>query len=387
MNYGKSLTAESRVIGNIPVYGSSGITGWHNKALVPTRSIIVGRKGTVGSIYKEHRPCFPIDTVYYIAEDDNKYDFNFLFYLLQTLGLNEKNSDSAVPGLNRDNAYSLYIGKPSLPEQKAIAAVLSSLDDKIELLREQNKTLEAIAQALFKEWFVDFNFPDDNGKPYKKSGGKMIDSELGEIPEGWEIRNLGEEFDISIGRTPPRIESQWFSSVPTGKKWISIKDIGNCGIYIFNTSEYLTDEAVAKFNIPVIPLNTTIVSFKMTVGKLAITTEAMLSNEAIAHLIPKTKSYITSEYIYCYLQGLDFNSLGSTSSIVTAINSTMIKQIQIIVAHQDTLEKFNQTVLPIFKKNLRNQNQIQSLSQLRDKLLPKLMKGEIRVKDVNSSDE
>jgi type I restriction enzyme S subunit len=122
-----------------------------------------------------------------------------------------------------------------------------------------------------------------------------------------------------------------------GKKWISIKDIGNCGVYIFDTSEYLTDESVKKFNIPVIPENTTILSFKMTVGKLTITTEEMLSNEAIAHLKIKDNSNLTSEFIYCYLQALDFNSLGSTSSIVTAINSTMIKEIEVVVPDEITL--------------------------------------------------
>lgn len=120
---------------------------------------------------------------------------------------------------------------------------------------------------------------------------------------------MGMEFDITIGRTPPRIEPEWFSESPTGKKWISIKDIGNNKTYIFETSEYLTDEAIKKFNIPVIPVNTTILSFKMTVGKLTITTEEMLSNEAIAHLKIKNNSALSTEFIYCYLQKLDFNSL------------------------------------------------------------------------------
>lgn len=316
--------------------------------------------------------------------DLQKADYKYLFYCLN-LKLNylkDISQGSATKFLTIVILSNLSFLLPPLPEQKAIAAVLSSLDGKVELLREQNKTLETIAQVLFKEWFVDFNFPDENDEPYKKSGGKMIDSELGEIPEGWRVGKLGEEFDITIGRTPPRAESQWFSEIPIGKKWISIKDIGNSGVYIFSTSEYLTDEAIEKFNIPVIPANTTILSFKMTVGKLTITTEAMLSNEAIAHLKLKYNSVLSSEFIYSCLQNLDFNALGSTSSIVTAINSTMIKNLEIIIPDHEILKQFDEAIYPIFTKIKDNSEEIQSLTRSRNELLPRLMKGELRVSNL-----
>jgi len=298
---------------------------------------------------------------------------------------------STYPSIKPEHIENIKINLPSIPEQKEIAGVLSSLDDKIEVLRKENETLEKIAQTIFKEWFVptchdnhgvgrNFNFPNEKGKPYKDAGGKMIDSEMGLIPEDWKVGRLSDECDISIGRTPPRKESQWFSNIPTGKKWISIRDMVNSGAYIFNSSEYLTDEAITKFNIPVIPENTVILSFKMTVGKLAITTESMLSNEAIAHLKLKEKSFLVPEFIYLYLQNLDFNNLGSTSSIVTAINSTMIKNLEIIIPGRDILGKFNVIISPIFKKIKNNSKQIQTLSKTRDALLPKLMSGEIKIK-------
>ena len=249
---------------------------------------------------------------------------------------------------------------PPLPEQQAIAAVLSSFDDKIELLRAENQTLEQMGQELFKERFGKWKVGDV-------------------LPQGWRVGKLGEEFDVSIGRTPPRAESEWFSNKPIGKKWISIKDMVNSWIYIFNTSEFLTDEAIAKFNIPIIPNNTTILSFKMTVGKLAITTEDMLSNEAIAHFKLKSNSLLSSEFIYCYLSNLDFNSLWSTSSIVTAINSTIIKELSCIIPDQETLSKFDLVIKPLFNKIRANSEQIQTLSSTRDQLLPKLMSGEVRV--------
>lgn len=360
LNYGKSLPEHKRIDGNIPVYSSAGLTGWHNKALVNEIGLIVGRKGTIGSVYKSEKPFYPIDTVFYISENETDADLNYLFYKFSAMGLNYLNSDSAVPGLNRNTVYEQPILLPPLPEQKAIAEILSSLDDKIELLHRQNKTLEDMAQALFRQWFVD------------------------DADEGWEKKSLGDTVDITIGRTPPRKEFQWFSKNKKDWKWISIKDMGESGVYVFDTAEYLTKEAVDKFNIPVIPNDTVILSFKMTVGRLCITTEQMLSNEAIACFKFTDKPPFSNEYLYFYLKLFNFNSLGSTSSIVTSINSTMIREILITIPDQTTMGKFERASKPLFKKVFFNQSQIRTLENLRDALLPKLMSGKVRVKGFNN---
>jgi type I restriction enzyme S subunit len=244
---------------------------------------------------------------------------------------------------------------PLYPEQKAIAQVLSSLDDKIGLLHRQNKTLEAIAETLFRQWFIE------------------------EAQDDWEVETLKSYLDIGIGRTPPRKEHQWFSNDQTDVKWISIKDLGNDGAYIFNTTEYLTQDAVEKFNIPLIPENTVLLSFKMTVGRVAITTEQMLSNEAIAHFKFRSDTPFTVEYLYLYLKNYQYDLLGSTSTIVTSINSAMIKDMEIVIHPKTLMAKFDNIVKGLFKKIKGNQKQIQTLEKLRDTLLPKLMSGEVRV--------
>lgn len=321
--------------------------------------------GKTGLVKEEHLPANTNQAVAIITVDKNIIYPIFLWYKLRDTNtvkyFKSIPSQSAQPNINFQEIKTLSIKIPPLPEQKSIAAILTSFDDKIELLQAQNKTLEELAQTIFKEWFGKYKVGD-------------------ELPDGWREGKLGDEFDITIGRTPPRIEQEWFSDTPTGKKWISIKDMGNSGVFIFDTSEYLTDEAISKFNIPIIPENTTLLSFKMTVGKLTITTEEMLSNEAIAHLKIKIDSYLTSEYIYLYLQNLDFNSLGSTSSIVTAINSTIIKNLDFIIPRENILKDFQEIIHPIFKKIKTNTKQIQTLTKTRDELLPKLMTGEITVK-------
>lgn len=285
-------------------------------------------------------------------------DYEYLFY-----NISNKYSEleNIAVGAAQQNLSVGVIGEfilkfPPLPEQKAIASVLSSLDDKIDLLHQQNQTLEALAETLFRQWFIE------------------------EAKEDWEEVKLKTVVDIAIGRTPPRKESQWFSTNNQDVKWISIKDLGSEGVFIFNTSEYLTNEAVVKFNIPIIPKDTVLLSFKMTVGRVAITTEEMLSNEAIAHFKFNAKTPFTKEYLYLFLKNYKYETLGSTSSIVTSINSAMIKDMEITIPDEFTMRNFNESAFQYFNKIKENSKQIQTLTKLRDTLLPKLMSGEVRVK-------
>lgn len=360
---GKTNSQDATEDGEYPLFDRSSVIKKSNKYIFNTNAIIIPGEGAkfipryFEGKFDLHQRAYAI----YNFRKDMADPVFFFYQITNSSGFFEKIAvGSTVKSLRINHFIEFPVYLPSLPEQRAIASVLSIFDDKIELLREENKILENMGRVIFKEWF----------------GRHEVASEL---PEGWRVGNLGEEFNITIGRTPPRAESQWFSDIPTGKKWISIKDIGNSGTYIFDTSEYLTDEAINKFNIPVIPENTTILSFKMTVGKLAITTEEMLSNEAIAHFKLKKDSVLSSEYIYSYLQKLDFNVLGSTSSIVTAINSTMIKNLEIIIPNQEILKQFDEAIRPIFRKIRNNSEQIQSLARSRDELLPQLMSGQIRV--------
>jgi len=326
-------------------------------------------------IWKSEEKLVLSQRIFGIRTEKEVFDPFFFNYFIDSKyyqhQLKSRESGSTVTGIKQSELLKTKILLPPLSEQKEIAGVLSSLDDKIELLREKNKTLEATAQTIFKEWFVNFNFPG--------ATDKMIDSELGEIPEEWRIGRLSDVADITIGRTPPRKESEWFSTDSNDVKWISIKDMGNCGVYTGDTAEYLTRDAVERFNIPVIPKNTAVVSFKMTVGRVSITVEEMLSNEAIAHIKLK-KDGLTVEYIYLFLKNFNFSDLGSTSSIVNATNSTAIKNLSVLIPEKNIIDEFDSAVGSVFQKILTNSEQIQTLSTLRDTLLPKLMSGDLRIK-------
>lgn len=276
---------------------------------------------------------------------------------------------SAIPTLSQKNLANLKINVPKeVDDQRRIASILSSLDRKIELNNKINADLEEMAQAIFKNWFVDF-------EPFK--GGKFVDSELGMIPEGWKVGRADDFYQINIGKTPPRKEHKWFSTNPADKIWVSIANMGNSGIFISDSSEYLTKEAVDRHNIIMVPRNTILLSFKLTVGRVAIADKELTTNEAIARFILSDDKYM--EYLYLYLKNFDYNSLGSTSSIATAVNSKTIKGMQMLQPSDKIIDAFHIQVNPIFEKIRSLTKENSRLSLLRDTLLPRLMSGEIEV--------
>ncbi len=284
-------------------------------------------------------------------------------------------------------AKAFHVCLPAPPEQRAIAHILGTLDDKIELNRRRSQTLEAMARALFQDWFVDFGpvrAKMEGREPYLPAElWRLFPERLDEAgkPAGWEEVAAEIVADVGIGKTPPRKESQWFSTADTDVPWVSIRDMGNSGVFLQETSEFLTAEAVEKFNVRVVPDNTVILSFKLTVGRVAITDGEMVTNEAIAHLKVRDENTYSSEYLYCYLREFDFGRLGNTSSIATAVNSKSIKALPILVPTNDLVRCFSDRVSPIFTCIKQLQSEAGVLAQLRDTLLPKLISGELRVAD------
>ena len=238
--------------------------------------------------------------------------------------------------------------------------------------KRRNDNLEQQAQALFKAWFVDF-------EPFKD--GKFVNSELGRIPEGWKILCADEIYNINIGKTPPRKESVWFSETEDANiKWISISDLANCGTFVGSSSEYLTPQAINKFNIIVVPSDTVLLSFKLTIGRIAIAKCSLTTNEAIARFYLPNPTY--REFTYLTLKNYDYSKLGSTSSIATAVNSKIIKNMKILFPNTKDIEKFHNTVKPIFDTIKSKSDEIDRLCELRDTLLPRLMSGKLSINTI-----
>ena len=255
--------------------------------------------------------------------------------------------------------------------QDKIVSILKSLDDKIEVNRKINENLEQQAQALFKSWFVDF-------EPFKN--GEFVESELGMIPKGWRVCSADEVFEINIGKTPPRKEPEWFTKNTSDNIWVSIADMGSCGMFVSESSEYLTNEAINRFNILMVDEGSVLLSFKLTVGRVAIADTRLTTNEAIARFqLPR--SYYR-EFLYLYLKQYKYGNLGSTSSIATAVNSKTIKGMKLITPPEEVISCFSKHTKPLFDKIKVLSQESRRLAELRDTLLPKLMSGELKVCDI-----
>ena len=364
---GHDLPHSAMKPGNIPVAGSNGVIGYHDTATPIKPILTIGRSGNVGKPYF-YEEAWAHNTTLYV-DDFKGNDPKFLYYLCQTMPFANFGGGSAVPTLNRNHIHPLETKIPvKVEDQRRIASILSSLDRKIELNNKINADLEEMAQAIFKNWFVDF-------EPFKD--GKFVDSELGMIPEGWKVGRADDFYQINIGKTPPRKEHKWFSTNPADKIWVSIANMGNSGIFISDSSEYLTKEAVDRHNIIMVPRNTILLSFKLTVGRVAIADKELTTNEAIARFILSDDKYM--EYLYLYLKNFDYNSLGSTSSIATAVNSKTIKGMQMLQPSDKIIDAFHIQVNPIFEKIRSLTKENSRLSLLRDTLLPRLMSGELEV--------
>ena len=357
LNYGKSLIQRKRIMGNIPVYSSAGIIDWHTKALVKNRGIVIGRKGTIGSVYKSNTPFFPIDTTFYISENNINCNLDFLFYTLSNLGLNKLNSDSAVPGLNRNTAYIQKLLLPLLPEQKAIAEVLSSLDDKIELLHKQNKTLEDMAQTLFHKWFIE------NAKPTWKEG--KLEEFLGIIESGSRPKG-GINHDLKEG-------------VPS----IGAESINGIGNFDFSKTKYVTYEFFKQMKKGIIK-DYDILIYKdgAYIGKKAMfgnefPFKEMAINEHI--FILRSNNNTNQIFIYFLLKPQELSKLNANSA-QPGLNQQSIKSLKITIPPKNMMYDFGNIVKPWINKIFFNSKKIKELENLRDTILPKLINGQVRVK-------
>jgi len=301
---------------------------------------------------------------YYFRQND-------VFYALAS----KATGSASLANISTKTIGDIHIRIPSLIEQKRIVNILKSLDDKIENNRRINENLEQQAQALFKSWFVDF-------EPFKDQ--PFVESELGMIPQGWRVQEAQQIFNINIGKTPPRKESEWFSESKEDNVWVSIADMGSCGAFISDSSEYLTDEAVRRFNVQMVEKDSILLSFKLTVGRVAIADTRLTTNEAIARFILPKKFY--REFLYLYLKQYKYGNLGSTSSIATAVNSKTIKGMRLLIPNVELIESFSKNTRPLFEQIRTIQQESRRLAELRDTLLPRLMSGELKVNDLENNE-
>ena len=393
-SYGKGLPErERKQTGSVPVYGSNGIVGFHDMPLTDGPTVVIGRKGTVGAVHYSPVPCWPIDTTFYVTGKDPSV-LRYRYYLLKSLGLEHMNADSAVPGLNRDAAHARRIRIPlSEGEQRAIAHILGTLDDKIELNRRMSETLEAMAGALFKAWFVDFEpvrakmdgrwrrgetLPGLPAHLYDLFPDRLVESELGEIPEGWEVKSFADTVEIIVGGTPKTsVAEYWDGDIP----WFSVVDAPLASdVWVLDTEKKITHAGVENSSTRILPVGTTILSARGTVGRLALVGVPMAMNQSCYGLRGKLGhrgffNYFTTRQLVSTLQHRTHGSVFDT------ITRDTLAGVQVVAPPLAVVETFERLVAPALDHIREALFESRSLATTRNTLLPKLISGELRVKD------
>ncbi len=282
---------------------------------------------------------------------------------------------TTITNLTQEILKNVPIILPSLKEQKAIAKILSDLDSKIELNQQMNQTLEAIGQTIFKHWFIDFEFPNEEGNPYKSSGGEMIDSELGEIPKEWEISTVGNKLKTILGGTPSTKKREYWEqgNIP----WINSGKVNE--FRIIKPTNYITQEAFDSSATKLMSKGTTVLAITgATLGQVSRIEIKACANQSVVGIIENKE--ILSEYIYLWVKHKIKDLIATkTGGAQQHINKNNVDQLKILIPDKETVLKFSLLIKPIFDDISKTCFEIERLSQIRDLLLLQLMSGKIRV--------
>jgi type I restriction enzyme, S subunit len=371
---GFDLPKTQMVDGEYPVRSSNGILGYHNEYKATGPGITIGRSGTVGIPHLIKRNFFPHNTSLFI-KDFKGNNVEYIYYLLKNLRLGDRKSGSGVPTINRNHLHPLSIlAYTDDVIQSQIAKVLSDLDSKIELNNKINTELESMSKLIYDYWFVQFDFPDENGKPYKSSGGKMVYNEelKREIPEGWEALDFG---DI-VQQINDNIEPNEYPTLP----YLPIDKLPRKRLYYAEyESRNEANSSLLRFKEDDILLGAMRVYFH----KVCNAIEDGISRSTMMVLRPKDilhKNY--SLFTLNREEAIKYASKNSTGSSIPYAkwNKGLEKYKVCITADKRLFEEFNKIITPILGdfKILSKQNQ--KLAELRDWLLPMLMNGQVRVK-------
>lgn len=345
------------------------------------RTIFVSINGTLGNIalYDNEKVILGKSACYFNVNKD--VCKNFVRYSLEGKifknYISNYSSGTTIRNLSLKAMREYPISLPPFEEQNKIASILSSLDDKIELNNQMNETLEEIAQTLFKRWFVDFEFPNEEGFPYKSSGGEMVPSELGEIPKGWEVGIIDDIADVIGGGTPSKKVDEYYTAY--GIPWITPKDLsGYNNKFIERGALDITDLGLKRGSARIMPRGTVLFSSRAPIGYLAISKNEVTTNQGFKSLV--SKSYMGTEYLYYLMKHIKSDIENhATGSTFKEVSGSLLKGYSIILSDKNVVMKYENLVSTLSKQILKNEEETESLIKTRDLLLPKLMSGEIRV--------
>ena len=417
---GYDLPKKQRVAGHFPLISSAGLSDCHDEAKVKGPGVITGRYGTIGEVFYIKDDFWPLNTTLYVKDFKGNHP-KFIYYFLKTINYLQFSDKAAVPGVNRNHLHKASILVPlNIDEQKQIAKILSDLDDKIHLNNQINQTLESIAQALFKSWFIDFDpvrakivakledadpeiaamcvisgkseaelkkMPEDDFAELQATAAlfpdELVESELGEVPKGWEVNSLGNICNFTPGSAfKPEYQGQTQGEIP----FIKVSDMNLNGneIFIVKANNYIDNSLQKERKFKLHEEGATVFA-KIGVALISnrrrvLTMPTIIDNNMMS--ASPLKGLSTPYYLYLLLKTIDFNTLVSGTAL-PYLNVSDLRKILIVHPTINLLNKFELIANPLLQKIKLNSVQCEGLVTLRDNLLPKLLSGEIDASVLN----
>ena len=389
LEYGRALRGYRSRKGPYRVFGTNGPIGWHTDALYNGPGVIVGRKGAYRGVHYAPSPFFVIDTAFYL-KPKTQFDVRWAYYELLLHDIDSLDTGTAIPSLRRESFYDLPVRVPSLAEQREIAHILGAFDDKIDLNRRMSKTLVAMAWALFKSWFVDYEPVSakqdsrDTGLPKEISDlfpDRLVDSSSGEIPEGWTTSEIGEEVDTFGGATPSTKEPSYW--IEGEHHWATPKDLAALhSPILLETDRKITDAGVKRISSRILPAGTVLLSSRAPIGYLAIAEMPTAVNQGFIAMICNRRLPKIYVLFWCRAN-LDYIAAIAGGSTFAEISRKTFRTIPVIVPSAAVLAAYEEIVRPLYDRIVAHTRESASLTQTRDLLLPKLMSRTVPVPTSN----
>jgi type I restriction enzyme S subunit len=380
--YGKSLSKNNRQDGNIPVYGSNGIVGYHNEAFVNEQGIIVGRKGSAGNVTFSKIPFCPIDTTFYITQANSKLDLEFLYYALMKLDLKRILGDVGVPGLNREMAYLEELTYPKdINEQRKIAYVLSTVQKAIEQQDKLIRTTTELKKALMQKLFTEGT-----------KGEKLKQTEIGWVPESWEVVELGKYAFIENGFA--------FKSTDYVKNGIPLIRISNVshGFFIENDNKYLPESFLQTYSRFALKNGDLIISLTRPVTsgglKYCFVEEKdlpALLNQRVGRFQIRDTNHLSKDFLFHlvfsnYFVGELFKLFGSSSQQPN-VSPSQLESFKVPIPKIEEQNEIARILFLLFNKTRKAEEKKQTLTNLFKTLLHELMAGQRRVNEIDFETE
>ena len=367
---GFDITKAEQSPGNIPIISSSGISSFHSRSKSKGPGVIIGRKGTLGTVHYIREAYWPHDTTLWVKDFKNNSP-EFIAYFLKMLKLENFDTGAANPTLNRNHVHKIEVFFPiEIQTQRKIAAILTAYDDLIETNKRRIALLEKMAEELYREWFVRMRFPGHQNTKFVKG-----------VPVGWQIRKIEDAFEFTGGGTPSKSVSSYWNSGTVN--WFTPSDItGADGIFLTESEDQCSEEGLARSSAKIFPAYSVMMTSRATIGAIGINKTPACTNQGFITCIPNETYPLPYLYQWLKLAKPYFEQLCGGATFPELTKGTF-KKLGILTPPIDLTKRFTEISNPILKAIEYQLEQNKSLTRTRDLLLPRLISGKLSIEDLD----